>query len=107
MKIKKLNKIKIKKLNKGTMFYANRNFAMIEKRKYGLHIRILQVEDKDNILFVVGRSTFEPLCRYFNVKKEEDIDLIIPLIKESFNKTKYVAIDMKYGLNKFYSKEGN
>lgn len=107
-RIKEIDRsIKVKKLNKGIMFYANRNFAMIEKRKYGLHIRMLQVEDKENILSVVGRSTFEPLCRYFNVKKEEDIDLIIPLIKESFNKTKYVAIDMKNGLNKFYGREGN
>lgn len=99
--------IKVKKLVKGTVLYANRNFAMIEKRKYGLHIKILDVEDKDNILSVVSRSTLEPLCRYFNVKKEEDIELIISLIKESFNKTKYVAIDVKNGLNKIYDKEGN
>ena len=53
-RIKEIDRsIKVKKLNKGTMFYANRNFAMIEKRKYGLHIRILQVEDKDNILSVI------------------------------------------------------
>ena len=40
--------IKSKKLNKGIMFCANRNFTMIEKRKYGLYIRLLPVEDKDN-----------------------------------------------------------
>ena len=85
------------------MFCANRNFTMIEKRKYGLHIRLLPVEDKDNILGVVGRSTLEPLCRYFKVKEEKDIDLVMPLIKKSFNKTKYPAYDMKNGLNKFYA----
>ena len=32
------------------MFCANRNFTINEKRKYGLHIRLLPVEDKNNIL---------------------------------------------------------
>ena len=94
--------IKAKKLNKGIMFCANRNFTMIEKRKYGLHIRLLPVEDKDNILGVVGRSTLEPLCRFFKVREEKDIELVMPLIKESFYKTKYPAYDIKNGLNKFY-----
>lgn len=94
--------IKSKKLNKGIMFCANRNFTMIEKRKYGLYIRLLPVEDKDNILGAVGRSNLEPLCRYFKVKEEKDIELVMPLIKESFNKTKYPAYDIKNGLNKFY-----
>ena len=84
------------------MFCANRNFTMIEKRKYGLHIRLLPVEDKDNILGVVGRSTLEPLCRFLKVREEKDIELVMPLIKESFNKTKYPAYDIKNGLNQFY-----
>lgn len=29
----------------------------------------------------------------------------MPLIKESFNKTKYPAYDMKNGLNQFYSRK--
>ena len=53
------------------MFCANRNFTIIEKRKYGLYIRMLPVEDKDNILRVVGRSTVEPLCRFFIVKEKK------------------------------------
>ena len=61
------------------------------------------VEDKDNLLGVVGSSNLEPLCRYFKVKKEHDIELVMPLIKESFNKTKYPAFDIKNGLNQFYS----
>ena len=80
--------IKTKKLNKGIMFYSNRNFTIIEKRKYGLYIRMLSVEDKDNILGVVGRSTVESLCRFFKVIEEKDIELVMPLIKESFYKTK-------------------
>ena len=59
------------------MFCANRNFTIIEKRKYGLYIRMLPVEDKD-------------------------IELVMPLIKESFYKTKYPAFDIKNGLNQFY-----
>ena len=82
--------IKTKKLNKGIMFCVNRNFAMIEKRKYGVYIRMLPVEDKDNILGVVGRSTLEPLCRYFKVKEENDIELVMSLIKESFNMIKII-----------------
>ena len=31
---------------------------------------MLHVEDKDNILGVVGRSTLEPLCRFFKVKED-------------------------------------
>ena len=87
------------------MFFTNRNFAMIEKRKYGLHIRMLPVEDKDNILGIVGRSNLEPLCRFFKVKEEKDIELVMPLIKESFNKTKYPAYDIKNGLNQFYAEK--
>ena len=74
----------------------------LKKRKYGLHIRLLPVEDKNNILGVVGRSTLESLCRFFKVREEKDIELVMPLIKESFNKTKYPAYDIKNGLNKFY-----
>lgn len=52
--IKRINKIdnniKFKKINKGIMFCAKRSFTIIEKRKYGLHIRLLPIEDKDNIL---------------------------------------------------------
>ena len=84
------------------MFCANRNFTMIEKRKYGLYIRLLSVEDKDNILGVVGRNNLEPLCRFLKVREEKDIELVMPLIKESFNKTKYPAFDIKNGLNQFY-----
>lgn len=97
--------VKSKKLNKGIMFCANRNFAMIEKRKYGLHIRLLPVEDNNNLLGVVGRSNLEPLCRFFKIKEEKDIELVMPLIKKSFNKTKYPAFDIKKGLDQFYARK--
>ncbi len=98
--------IKVKKLNKGTMFTASRNFTILEKRRYGIHIRLLPVEDKDNILSVVGRTNFEPLCRFYNLKEVEDIDTIMPFIEESFNMTKYPAMDLKHGLKQFYVEKG-
>lgn len=65
---------------------------MIERRKYGLYIKILSVEYKDNLLEIAGRSTLEPLCKFFKVREERDIELIVLLIKESFNKTKHPVL---------------
>ena len=69
--------IKKKKVNKGLMFKANRNFAILERRKYGINVRILEVKDNDNLLSVVGRTNYEPLCRSFKIKKNEDINKYI------------------------------
>ena len=44
---------------------------MIERRKYGLYIRLLSVKDKINILGVVGRSALERLCRFFKVGRRK------------------------------------
>lgn len=98
-KIKEIDSaIKVVEVNKGTMFKGNRNFAILEKRKYGIHVRLLNVEDCNSILGVVGRTTYEPLCRYYDVKQMEDINLILPLLEKSFNMTKYPARDIKAGI---------
>ena len=85
--------IKKKKVNKGLMFRASRNFAILERRKYGFNVRILEVEDNDNLLSVVGRTNYEPLCRSFKIKTNEDIVKYINYIKSSFELTKIKAID--------------
>ena len=91
--------IKCKQLNKGTMFYGKRNFTIVAKRREGLYIRLLPVKDPKNLLSVVGRTTYEPLCRSYYIKEKKDIKKILPLIKESYELTKYPAIDVK---KKFY-----
>ena len=65
----------------------------------------LAVEDENNILSVVGRSTYEPLCRSFKIKEESDIETIMPLIKKSFELTKINPIDVKNKLNELYYKK--
>ena len=71
--------IKKKKVNKGLMFKTSRNFAILERRKYGINVRILEVKDNDNLLSVVGRTNYEPLCRSFKIKTNEDINKYINL----------------------------
>ena len=66
--------------NKGLMFKNRRNFTIISKKKYGIYIRLLNVDDNDNILSVVRRSNYEPLCRCFKINEEKDIDIIMPYI---------------------------
>ena len=85
--------IKKKKVNKGLMFKTSRNFAILERRKYGINVRILEVKDNDNLLSVVGRTNYEPLCRSFKIKTNEDINKYINYIKSSFELTKVKAID--------------
>ena len=89
------------------MFTASRNFLIIEKRSNCLYIRILAVEDENNILSVVGRRTYEPLCRSFKIKEESDIETIMPLIKTSFELTKINPIDVKNKLNELYYKKNS
>ena len=97
--------IKKKKVNKGLMFKANRNFAILERRKCGFNVRILEVEDSNNLLTVVGRTNYEPLCRSFKIVSNEDISKYIDYIKSSFELTKINAMDLKNGLNdSYYSK---
>ena len=97
--------IKKKKVNKGLMFKANRNFAILERRKYGINVRILEVKDNDNLLSVVGRTNYEPLCRSFKIKTNEDINKYINYIKNSFELTKINPMDLKNGLaDSYYTK---
>lgn len=74
--------------NKGLMFKKRRNFTMISKKKYGVYIRLLNVEDNDNVLKVVGRTNYEPLCRYFKIINESHIDVIMPYIIKSYEISK-------------------
>lgn len=97
--------IKKKKVNKGLMFRASRNFAILERRKYGINVRILEVKDDDNLLSVVGRTNYEPLCRSFKIKTNEDINKYINYIKNSFELTKINPMDLKNGLaDSYYTK---
>ena len=92
--------------NKGLMFKNKRNFTIISKKKYGIYIRLLNVEDNSNILNVVGRTTYEPLCRYFKIKEEKDIDIIMPYIIKSYEISKYNSVDFKNNfIELYYSKK--
>ncbi len=90
--------------NKGLIFKTRRNFIVISKKKYGIYIRLLDVEDNDNILNVVGRTTYEPLCRCFKIKEEKDIDIIMPYIIKSYEISKYNPVDLKNNFIKLYYK---
>lgn len=87
---------------KSLMFKNKRNFTIISKKKYGIYIRLLNVEDNDNILKVVGRTAYGPLCRYFKIKEEKDIDLIMPYIIKSYEISKYNPLDLKNNFIELY-----
>lgn len=91
--------------NKGLMFRGGRNFTIISKKRYGIHIRLLNVDDNENVLKVVGRSNYEPLCRYFKLYDENDIDIIMPYINKSFEISKYNPKDLKNNFIELYYSE--
>ena len=88
--------------NKGLMFKNKRNFKIISKKKYGIYIRLLYVEDNSNILNVIGRTMYEPLCRYFKIKEEKDIDIIMPYIIKSYEISKFNPEDLKNNFIELY-----
>ena len=73
---------------KGIVFKGNKNFCKLEKRKYGIHVSLLSVDDSENILSDVIRTNNESLSRYYNVECMEDIEIIIPYLKKSFELSK-------------------
>lgn len=97
--IRKIDKnVKMKKVNKGLMFSSSRNFAILEMRKHKIHIRLLPVNDSDEILGQVGRGSYDPLSKYFDLTRNEDIKVIIPYLKKAYELTKYPAKDITSGL---------
>lgn len=99
-KIKTLSEdITTHKTNKGLVFRNKRNFAILCKTNYGVYIRILNVNNQDNILHIVTRKSYEPLCLSYKILNTEDIEEIFPYIIESYKISKINPIDLK---NKFY-----
>ena len=90
--------------NKGLIFKNRRNFAIISKKKYGVYIRLLYVDDNDNILSVVRRSNYGPLRRCFKINEEKDIDIIMPYIIKSYEISKYNPVDLKNNFIELYYK---
>ena len=90
---------------KGLMFRSKRNFTILSKKKYGIYIRLLNVDDDNNILNVVGRSNYEPLSRYFKLLNENDIEIIMPYIIKSYELSKYNPIDLKNNFIELYYSE--
>lgn len=91
--------------NKGLVFSEKRNFAILSKTKYGVYVRILNVENKDNVLNIVTRKTYEPLCLSYKVKSNEDIDIIMPYIISSYEISKFNPLDLKNDFLKYYYQE--
>jgi len=88
--------------NKGLMFKDRRNFVLLSKTNYGIYVRLLKVENNDNILNIVTRKNYEPLCLSYKVKKPSDIDIILPFIKSSFELNKINPYDLKEEFYKYY-----
>lgn len=104
-KIKTLNiSISEHKTNKGLMFRGKRNFVLLSKTNYGVYVRLLNVSNSNNELHIVTRKSYEPLCLSYKVKKNEDIDILLPYIKESYEKCNINPIDLKYEFYKLYNK---
>ena len=91
-----------KTIGKGLVFKNGRNFAAVAKTKYGLYIRLLNVEDNNKILEKVGKRYDGPLCKCFKVYKESDIDIIFPYIIRSSELSKIIPLDIKYNLMNLY-----
>ena len=90
------------KLYRDYRFKLKRNFISISKRKYGLYVRLLKVEDNQNILDYTYQTGAEPLCMTYKIFNGNDIETIIPYIKKSYMLSRCVAIDVKNELNKLY-----
>ena len=90
------------KLYRDYRFKSKRNFISISKRKYGLYVRLLKVEDNQNILDYTYQTGAEPLCMTYKISNGNDIETIIPYIKKSYMLSRCVAIDVKNELNKLY-----
>ncbi len=104
-KIKTLNiSISEHKTNKGLMFKGKRNFVLLSKTNYGVYVRLLNVSNSNNELHIVTRKNYEPLCLSYKVRKNEDIDILLPYIKESYEKCNINPIDLKYEFYKLYNK---
>ncbi len=96
------NSITFHNTNKGLIFKGKRNFTILIKQKNNVYIRLLNVDDKNNLLGIIKRTTYEPLCKYFKVYKDEDINFIIPYIKNSFELSKINPLDLKHDFIKLY-----
>jgi predicted transport protein len=88
--------------NKGLMFKDKRNFAMLSQTNYGIYVKLLNVADENNILNIVTRKNYEPLCRSYKVKDLSDVDIIIPFIKKSYELNKINPIGLKHEFFKYY-----
>ena len=88
--------------NKGLMFKDRRNFVLLSKTNYGVYVRILKVENQDNILNIVTRKNYEPLCLSYKVKEESEIDVILPYINSSYDLNKINPYDLKEEFYKYY-----
>lgn len=82
-----------------------RDYRFKSKRNYGLYVRLLKVEDTQNILDYTYQTGTESLCMTYKISNGNDIETIIPYIIKSYNISKCVAIDVKYELNKLYLME--
>ena len=106
-KIKTLSEdITTHKTNKGLVFRNKRNFAILCKTNYGIYIRILNVNNKDNTLNVVTRKSYEPLCLSYKILNIEDIDKVLPYIIESYNISKINPVDLKHKFYELYYSDG-
>ena len=88
--------------NKGLMFKGKRNFVLLSKTNYGVYVRLLNVDNSNNELNVVTRKSYEPLCLSYKVKNSEDIDILLPYIKESYKLCNINPVDLKYEFYKIY-----
>lgn len=106
-KIKTLSEdITTHKTNKGLVFRNKRNFAILCKTNYGIYIRILNVNNKDNTLNVVTRKSYKPLCLSYKILNIEDIDKVLPYIIESYNISKINPVDLKHKFYELYYSDG-
>ena len=90
--------IERKELIRATSYKTNRNFVSVEKRNYGLYIKLLPVKDKLHILFDSHNSELDPLKKAYRVKEFDDIKTIVPYIKESLQLVSRCALDVKNNL---------
>ncbi len=88
--------------NKGLVFKDKRNFAMISKTRYGIYLKLLNVNNDNHILKIITQKTYEPLCLSYKIKELSDIDIILPFIQESYKLNKINPTDLKNEYYKIY-----
>lgn len=94
--------VETKTTTKGYIYKTKRNFAFIEKHKYGLRLLMLKTKDECDFIEYLNVSDYQPFKTAYKITNEDDIEIVVPYLKECYKVSKINPIDYKNNLYKDY-----